>query len=375
VVITLGSSPQPTLVYVPGATAGQFGTNPAIAPIGWVEERWIAIGVSVVYLVQLGATRLLVLGAVLLVCVGYLLVTLSALEAAERRDFAILSALGWPPWHPARLFLTQALLFALFGGMLGAGLALLITAVLGAIPIWLIVVWTIPAMLVLALLSALSPLWRLWRLQPADILRSGAVVTSARRGGWRLPFWAWTSPLWTLVVRNLARSRLRTLITLGSLLVSALLLVVMVGSVLALHQTLEGTLLGNFVLFQTAVPQIGGCVFAALLTFLSVADLLLLQVRDRTAEIGVLHAVGWRPRLVHGLFVREAIGLSLLGTVPGALVGSAFLATQHILPQPGVEALIVVGAVVVLTLEAGLAALPALRAVSRLPVVEVLRAP
>ncbi|MGI9060309.1 MAG: hypothetical protein ACR2H5_17230 [Ktedonobacteraceae bacterium] len=35
-----------------------------------------------------------------------------------------------------------------------------------------------------------------------------------------------------------------------------------------------------------------------LLTFLSVADLLLLQVWERQKEIEVLQAVGWRPRIV-----------------------------------------------------------------------------
>lgn len=46
-----------------------------------MEERWIAIGVALIYLNSLAATRLLVLGAVLLVCLGYTVVTLSALAA------------------------------------------------------------------------------------------------------------------------------------------------------------------------------------------------------------------------------------------------------------------------------------------------------
>lgn len=374
VVITLGSSPQPVLVYVPGARENQFGQNPAIAPTGWVEERWISIGVSIIYLEQLGVTRLLVLFAVLLVCFSYLVVTFNALAAAERRNLAILSALGWPPWQAVRLFLMRALLFALLGGIAGLAMALLIIALLRAVPIWLIVIWTVPAMLVLALLSSLYPLWQLWHIQPANILRNGMSVVAARGLRLRLPFWTWVFPIWALVLRNLARSRLRTLLTVGSLFFSAMLLVVMASGVLVLHQTLIGTLLGNFVLFQTTVPQIAGCVFAALLTFLSVADLLLLQVRERQREIGVLQAVGWHPRLVQRLFAREGVLLALIGTVPGALAGSWFLAAQHNLPNTGIAALIGLLTVVLLTLEAGLATLPAMRAVNRLQVVEVLRA-
>ncbi len=373
VVITLGSSPSPTLVFVPGANQGQFGQNPAIAPTGWVEERWISIGASVLYLAQLGATRLLLLLAVLAVCLGYLVVAFSALLTAQRREFALLSALGWPPWQHARLFLMQALLFALGGGVIGVGAALLLTALLEAIPIWLVVIWTLPALLVLALVCSLYPLWRIWLIQPGEILRAGATIASPRAGLLRMPVWSFLSSIDVLVLRNLTRARPRTLITIGSLFLSALLLVLMVSSILALRQTLVGTLLGTFVLVQTAVPQIAGSVFALLLTFLSVADLLLLQVRERQQEIGVLQAVGWRPRLVQRLFAREGILLALIGAVPGALVAEIILSTQHDI-QNAVAPLIGVGAVALLVLVAGLATIPALRAVGRMPVVEVLRA-
>jgi len=98
--VTLGSSPQPTLVYVPGARAGQFGLSQDIAPVGWVEERWIHIGVGLIYLSQLGQTRLLLLGAVLGVCLGYLAAAFSALVSAQRKEFAVLNVLGWRPWQP-----------------------------------------------------------------------------------------------------------------------------------------------------------------------------------------------------------------------------------------------------------------------------------
>ena len=68
----------PTLVYVPGVKQGQLGAIQDIAPLGWIEERWIAIGASILYLAQLGATRLLLIAAVLAVCLGYLLVAFGA---------------------------------------------------------------------------------------------------------------------------------------------------------------------------------------------------------------------------------------------------------------------------------------------------------
>ncbi len=371
--MTLGSSPRPTLVYVPGVEPGQLGATQSIAPLGWVEERWISIGASILYLSQVGTTQLLLLGAVLLVCLSYLVVAFSALLAAERREFAILSALGWPPWHPARLLLTQALLLGLGGGIIGLLVAVLVTALLGSVLLWPVVIGTVPAMLVLALLAALYPLWQLWHLEPVELLRAGA-SNAATRGRSRRGFWSRVFPLVALAVRNLARARLRTVMVMVSLFFSAMLLVIMVSGTLTLQQTLQGTLLGQFVLLQTAAPQLAGCVFAVVLSFLNVADLLLLQVQERQQEIGLLQAVGWRAGMVQRLFVREGVILALMSTLPGVLVAQGILSLQHA-AQSGLLVLLVnLGAVLLLSLTAILAALPALRAMGRMQVVDILRA-
>lgn len=373
VLVTLGSSPRPTLVYIPGVSKGQFGATQNIAPMGWVEERWIAIGVSILYLAQLGATRLLLLGAVLAVCLGYLVVAFSALVSAQRREFAVLNVLGWRPWQPIRLFLSQAFLLAIGGGIVGVGLALLIASLLEVTPIWLIVIWTLPVMLLFALISVLYPLWRLWHMRPAEILRAGSTVSSGKVSLLGSRLGSLFTPMGMLVVRNLARSRPRTLITILSLFFSALLLMVMFNGVLALRQTLIGTLLGNYVLLQTAVPQIAGCIFALLLTFLSVSDLLLLQVRERQQEIGLLQAIGWRPWATQQLFVLEGLTLAIIGAVPGVLVSLWVLAAQHsaqnIVPIP----LLACGAILLMIMVSALAILPALRAIQRMQVVQVLR--
>src|SRR5579875_928778 len=372
VLVTLGSSPKPTLVYVPGVKPGEFGATQQIAPVGWVEERWIAVGASILYLTQIGTTQLLLLGAVLLVCLSYLFVAFSALLAAQRREFAILSALGWPPWQPVRLLLAQAVLLGLGGGIGGLLVALLVATLLGTVLFWPVVIGAIPAMLALALLGSLYPLWQLWHLQPAELMRAGISIAATR--GRRLGFWSAAFPIAALAVHNLARARLRTVMAMVSLFFSAVLLVIMVSGTLTLQQTLQGTLLGQFVLVQTAVPQLAGCVFAVVLSFLNVADLLLLQVQERQREIGLLQAVGWRAAMVRQLFVREGVMLALISTLPGVLVAQGILSLQHT-AQGGLLALLVnLGAVLGLSLVSLLAALPALRAMSRMQVADVLRA-
>lgn len=376
VIVTLGSSPQPVLVYVPGLKIGQDDATQNIAPLGWVRENWLAIGAGVSYLRQLGQTQTLFLGAILLVCLGYLMVTLSALVSAQRREMAVLSALGWEPWQAATSFLAQAFALAIIGGILGIGVALLIVALIGASPPWLIVAWALPIMLVLALLAALYPLWQLWRVEPAEVLRQGTGVAHSRQRAQRLRAGIAASlpSVLGMALRNLARSHLRSLIAFGSLFLSAGLLTIMIAGLFAFRQSLQGTLLGNYILLQTAVPQLAGALVAVLLTFMSVADLLLLQVRERQREIGLLHAVGWRPGVVQRLFVEEGVLLALGGSIPGVLVALGVLLVQHQASGTTPALLIGSGAFGLMVAVAALAALPAIQALKRIPLGDILRA-
>ena len=148
----------------------------------------------------------------------------------------------------------------------------------------------------------------------------------------------------------------------------------MFSGVLSLHQALQGTLLGDYLLLQTAVPQLAGCVIAILLTFLSVADLLLLHVRERQREIGLLQAVGWRPGWIQRLFIQEGLALAMIGAIPGVVVAQWILTRQHATQSILPPSLVALGAVLLMVLVAACAAIPALRTLSQMQVADVLRA-
>ncbi len=371
--VTLGSSPSPTLIYVPGLTPGQDGSTRTIQPLGWVEERWIALGVSLIYLGNIGQMQVVLLSTLLLVCLGYLIVTLSSLVAAQQRDLAILSALGWRPWQPGRLFLGQVLMLALGGGLGGMGLALLIIHLLEIEPPWQIIGLTLPVLLVLVILSSLYPLWQIWHIRPAGLLRAETVASSQRTQR-IVRTQVGLSTLSSMALHNLQRMRTRSLITLLSLFLSAALLVVMIESLLAFQQALQGTLLGSYILLQTAIPQLAGALFALALTFLSVADLLLLHLRERRHEIGLLLAVGWRLRHVQQLFVQEGLTLTFMGTIPGTVVAAILLLSQHGIQSLSTVLAIGLSTILLMVLVSAFATVPALRALTRVQLVEVMRA-
>lgn len=122
-------------------------------------------------------------------------------------------------------------------------------------------------------------------------------------------------------------------------------------------------------MLQTAVPQIAGCLFAVLLAFFSLVDLLLLHVQERRQEIGLFHALGWKSSFIQRLLWQEGIVLALVGSIPGVLL--AFWLSSRLGEKTGIW--IVLAILLFTTLLALLAVFPAARAARNLKVSKVLR--
>ena len=65
---------------------------------------------------------------------------------------------------------------------------------------------------------------------------------------------------------------------------------------------------------------------------LGMANTMVMSVLERTREIGVLRALGWRRRRVLAMIVRESVALSLLGAGAGVLVGIVLGSVLNLLP-------------------------------------------
>jgi hypothetical protein len=357
VIVTAGSSPQPTLVYVPGTV----GTTQAANVSGWVEERWIHVGASLVYGQRSATIQWILLGCVLLVCLGYFCVMFNAQFASQQRDITILSALGWRPQQLLGFFLAHAILMAIAGGIPGVMLALLIVHATGTTPFWPVVMLTFPMLFCLTLLCVAYPTWQLYRLRPAEVLRSGQALPRNRRQATSGMFYRWG-----------IHFQARMLLVLACFFCSALLLTTMAYSLLSFYQSLQGTLLGNYILLQTGLLQLAGGTTALALTFTCVTDVLLLQVRERQCELALMQAVGWRVSLLQRQFLREGILLTLVSAFPGVLVACSLLFLYHATFSLALLAPALAIMLLLILLVMG-ATLPAIHLVSRIPLVSALR--
>jgi putative ABC transport system permease protein len=66
---------------------------------------------------------------------------------------------------------------------------------------------------------------------------------------------------------------------------------------------------------------------------LGMTNTMVMSVFERTREIGVLRALGWRKRRVLWMIVRESVALSLLGSVAGVAVGTLLGWGLNLLPM------------------------------------------
>jgi ABC-type lipoprotein release transport system permease subunit len=227
----------------------------------------------------------------------------------------------------------------------------------------------IPGATLLALLAGTVPAMRAARADPLAAVRP-AVRTDRTRRRKRTTARGVRS-LGALARTNLTRVPGRSALGVLSLAVGVFALTVLLAVTTAFRGAVVGTVLGDAVAVQVRTADYLAAGATLVLGALSVADVLYLNLRDRSAEIATLRATGWRERQLTRLVVFEGIGLGLLGGVGGALLGLgaawAFTGTLTT-TMPLVAAAAAAGG----TLLTVLASLPPAAALRRLPTATLL---
>jgi ABC-type antimicrobial peptide transport system permease subunit len=100
--------------------------------------------------------------------------------------------------------------------------------------------------------------------------------------------------------------------------------------------TLSGEFASQLPDMANAQGMIGGISFMAILVGgVGVLNTMLMSVVERTREIGVLRALGWRRRRILWLILREALLLGLLGGIAGLCIAFGMLVAMGQIPNYG----------------------------------------
>ena len=88
-----------------------------------------------------------------------------------------------------------------------------------------------------------------------------------------------------------------------------------------IHASLTGEFAEQMPDFETMDVMMGSISFLAILVGgVGVMNTMLMAVLERTREIGVLRALGWRSRRILGMILQEAVWLGILGGLIGILI-------------------------------------------------------
>jgi putative ABC transport system permease protein len=302
--VTAGASSTPVAVDLPASTLGR----PAVT----LRESWIKKGVATAILTAVDRKSLILFFLVLLVCALFCVNATSAAVRTRATELGILACVGWPARKLFLYLLTEVALIGVAAGVAGTLVALPVGALLGLPVSGARALLAIPAAAALALLAGAVPAARAARSDPLAAVRPAVrTVRSARA----------VRSVAGLAITNLLRVPGRTALGVLSLAVGIFALTVLAAVTAAFKGAVVGTVLGDAVAVQVRTADYVAVGATLVLGGLAVADVLYLNLRDRSAEIATLRATGWREAQLTRLVAFEGAGLGVVGGVLGAGAG------------------------------------------------------
>lgn len=299
--VTAGSSPRTLAVDLP---AGKFG-QPAMT----VKEGWVQKGVAVSFLRAVDRKSLVLFVLVLVVCGFFLANGAMASVGARRRELGTLSCLGWSRAEVFRAVLGEFAAVGMIAGLAGVVLvSVLVTAFDLELPLWQIVL-VAPVAVVLTAGAGLIPAYRAYRLEPLDAIHPPVARERKARHA---------SGVVRMALLNLRRVPARSALGGAGFTVGIAALTVIVAVNRAFQGELAGTVMGRFISLDIRGVDVLSVVLIIVLGAISVADVLLLNVRERSAEFVTLQTLGWSGRQLHLLVAAEGFALGAIGSAVGA---------------------------------------------------------
>lgn len=300
--ITLGSSPQPTVVHVPSAGDRE--------ELGWVEQPWIKLGTAINIFNE---TKLGFSGVVIgLVAVGilYVLSTNLILSLRRRKEFAILLSLGWRMKDLLRMVLVEAVLMSL--AVIGISyLTLFLFFIREGVDFDVVSYIQIAVFsIVIYLVGALWPAYFIRNIKPYEAIRVGEI---AQKSSWVVRVRGMTSMAFGHFFSKIKRNLLSVLaIAIPTVLLSFFIFVTF-----RMQGVLYTTMLGQYISVEISSIHYISMAVAALLSVLTTMELIWQNVTDRKQEITLLRSLGWKNRSTRMMVYWEGAFVGLLAAVIG----------------------------------------------------------
>lgn len=298
--VTLGSSPQYAVTYLPGLKGE--------SALGWIQQPWIKLGSSITIFQEAKLGFSGVVASVILVAMLYVFSSNIIMLYARKKEFAILLSLGWRPSQLSKLLFLEATI-------LGSMVALISWMILGTF------LWTaagstsITRILLIGLaglliywLGTLIPIRLVRRIKPYETMQSGEVSKGRR----------------LLRSRSSVGMSLNQLVTYWPRTTLSILAIALPTSLFGfflfvtfrLQGVLYTTWIGEFVALEVGTMHYVAMGVALLIAMLTTTEIMWQNVSERKPQLAVLKALGWQNTSIRRLVLTEG---ALTGFFAGLL--------------------------------------------------------
>ncbi|MBD1224329.1 ABC transporter permease [Virgibacillus halodenitrificans] len=302
--ITLGSSPQPLLIHVPSVEN--------IPELGWIEQPWIKLGASINILKQANLGYTGIISCLIVVSIIYVFTTNLISYLSRRQEFAVLKAIGWKNSKLRSVLMLESLLIGGFVAIVTLIILLVLRSLhpeaLSLLKVGLIMFF----IFFIYFLGALYPTYLINNISPMQVMKQGEISATAARLGK-------TKGILGLVRNNIVGRWLRNSISILAIALPSALLILFVNISFQLNGVLYATWLGEYVSMEVGTPHYLSTGISLLIAVLTTAELIWQNVLERSREIALLKALGWKDSRIHSMVLIEGAFIGFISGILGSI--------------------------------------------------------
>lgn len=305
--ITLGSSPQLALTYVPGLNGEEA--------VGWIEQPWVNIGSSISIFKEANIGFVALMISVVVVAITYVWSASIVNVLARRKEFAVLLAIGWRPSQLYRTLLVEGVLIGLFATAISWFIlgVISVTSQDAVTPIRFLLTGVFAH--TVYIIGALLPMNIVRKISPYEAMREGEITVNGKRI-------LRANSIYAIAANHFLTKWKRSFLSVLAIALPSTLLAVFLYITVRMQGVMFTSLLGEYVAFEVGTFHYVAIAIALLIALLTTTEINWQNVSERQQEIGVLQAIGWRRQSIRKLILAEG-----LYTGVASMIFVAFVAT------------------------------------------------
>lgn len=290
--ITLGSSPQLALTYIPGLNAEK--------DIGWIQQPWVNIGSSISIFKETKIGFSGIVASVIAVAIVYVWASGIVNLLSRRKEFAVLLSIGWRPGQLNRLLFLESSIIGFFVAFISWIMLGFVYISSDAMLSYDRFLWTGLFGFIVYLFGSIIPMIMARNISPYEAMRSGEISGSSKRifqakGINRMAF------------NHFIGKWKRSFLSVISIALPTALLAVFLYITLRLRGIMYTSLLGEYVALEIGPAHYAAIIVSLIIAILTTAEIMWQNVSERKEEISLLQAIGWKKWQIRRLILAEGI--------------------------------------------------------------------